>query len=799
MSVNTLMIEPSVVIKDAPTLEQNNLEEMMGMFQQHVLPFPTYLSFEPLIREIEKKAQKGKPTEAQVAQFVLDRLEAAPALFEPIVDPSTVEKNREVIDFLMMTVIPPTTGQLQLIKAMPPFNLQPFYTTPALQELFATKSVNYYFNENQFNFNCAMVVNACCLILNQFYDQKIKINNPFSLSIQYPGEALERHFKIAMDISHIQIVKLKPLQTLSQDQINKMLANVFDLELWLKNIPPQNFAFHGFVLGQLIDITDEEALSRLKFSLLESDAVVDPQKIKQLQNHLRTYFELPNLRLGITAIDFPKENAFSHKYKIRFDFLAQKQECLLSPENKNSIYEKACKYREVLLVEDIGKIGHITPIERDLLEEGIRSILVAPLLSKNQKVIGLLEIGAPNAYELNSFLELKFKSIIGLFALAVERSRNEIDNRIEAIVREQYTAIHPSVEWKFVENAYQLLEKREKDPRNAVIDPIIFHDVYPLYGQADIVGSSVKRNHAIQADMIDNLKKVKKVLLRGIRIGGFPLLHQYLMYADQNIAALENEFNSSDESRIVEWLHDEVHPLFWELSARYPDMSDLVTIYFNSLDPELRIVYRERKAYENSVTILNNMVGNYLEEQQKVAQQVIPHYFEKYKTDGVEYDLYVGQSLLNKGTFTPIHLKNLRLSQLIDMCEIARLVKNLQPSLPISLDTAQLVFVYNTPLSIRFRNDEKQFDVDGAYNVRYEILKKRIDKSLIEGTEERLSQAGKIAIVYLNEKERQEYLNYCEFLRYKGYIEDEIEDHLLGKLQGVQGLHALRIAVKYED
>jgi hypothetical protein len=125
------------------------------------------------------------------------------------------------------------------------------------------------------------------------------------------------------------------------------------------------------------------------------------------------------------------------------------------------------------------------------------------------------------------------------------------------------------------------------------------------------------------------------------------------------------------------------------------------------------------------------------------------------------------------------------------------LVEDLQTDLPVPLTTAQLIFTYSNPLSIRFRMDEKQFDVDGAYNVRYEILKKRIDKALIEGTDERLTQAGKVAIVYLQEKDKQEYLEYADYLISEGYITEEIEDLKIGKLQGVQGLRALRFTVKY--
>ena len=46
------------------------------------------------------------------------------------------------------------------------------------------------------------------------------------------------------------------------------------------------------------------------------------------------------------------------------------------------------------------------------------------------------------------------------------------------------------------------------------------------------------------------------------------------------------------------------------------------------------------------------------------------------------------------------------------------------------------------------------------------------------------------------EKERQEYLEYIDYLIHEGYVANEVEDLHIGKLQGVQGLQALRITVK---
>jgi hypothetical protein len=94
--------------------------------------------------------------------------------------------------------------------------------------------------------------------------------------------------------------------------------------------------------------------------------------------------------------------------------------------------------------------------------------------------------------------------------------------------------------------------------------------------------------------------------------------------------------------------------------------------------------------------------------------------------------------------------------------------------------------------------DEKQFEVDGAYNARYAIIKKRIDKSLVKGTNERLTQPGKIAIVYSQENVVQEYLDYIKYLQAEDLL-GEIEMLEIGDLQGISGLKAIRVEIVYQN
>jgi hypothetical protein len=126
---------------------------------------------------------------------------------------------------------------------------------------------------------------------------------------------------------------------------------------------------------------------------------------------------------------------------------------------------------------------------------------------------------------------------------------------------------------------------------------------------------------------------------------------------------------------------------------------------------------------------------------------------------------------------------------------MARKADWLKERLRVPLEMAHLILVQSTPLAIRFRPDEKQFDVDGAYNIRYEILKKRIDKAVIKGTAERLTQPGKIAIIYSQAREAGEYREYLAYLRASGYLTHDVEEVELEDLQGIQGLKALRVTV----
>ena len=82
--------------------------------------------------------------------------------------------------------------------------------------------------------------------------------------------------------------------------------------------------------------------------------------------------------------------------------------------------------------------------------------------------------------------------------------------------------------------------------------------------------------------------------------------------------------------------------------------------------------------------------------------------------------------------------------------------------------------------------------------MRYEIIKKRVDKATIKGTKDRLTLPGHIAIIYSMDRELDEYSRYIRYLQTKEYISGETEFLELTELQGVSGLKAIRLKVNLE-
>jgi hypothetical protein len=292
---------------------------------------------------------------------------------------------------------------------------------------------------------------------------------------------------------------------------------------------------------------------------------------------------------------------------------------------------------------------------------------------------------------------------------------------------------------------------------------------------------------------------VQKVVRKALAEVRFPLLENIAFKSDKYVDSVTDILLSEEELQIHEFLQDEVAEIFHHLADTRPSLKAEVEKYFGALDPQKNLIYHHRQHFEESISRLNDALAKFIDHEQVSAQQVFPHYFERYVTDGIDFNIYIGQSIAPTKKFDRLYLRNMKIWQLEVLAKAAVIANEIKTKLPVQLMTTQLILANSIPISISFRSSERKFDVDGAYNSRYEIIKKRIDKVRIKGTKERLTQPGKVAIVYSQPKEAAEYEEYIEFLQTRQLLKPGVEKIELEELQGVLGLKALRVEVNYDN
>ena len=764
-------------------------------------PFRCELSLAPLINFWTQVSAYSEFGRGPLPGIVREKVKQAPELAGVIEDMSVVAKHRELVDLMMSAMFPPAFWQQEYGAALFPFQLRAFYATSAFRRSLLNDdgSLRGRVNLDEHRLQAAKLLLAYELILERRYGIQLGVEIPVIFTSVDPATKLDRHFQLQLDWRFVEVKPLGAVAPVTAPVRRQLENGDIDVGLLRELLPPEKFVLRGFMILKAVDITDQEVLSSLKRDLIDKESIVSHARFQSLQAKIRTLFRRPDLHLGLAAVEGDRVLVLNDGMRDEHASVFADSAHHKTSEFTGSLYEQAVLQDRPLIIGDLRAWPDRTKIEDELIASGVRTFVCAPLHYQD-KVIGTLELISGKSGDLNATHLPKLDEVLPLFSMAVQRCVEELDTRIQALIKEKCTAIHPVVEWRFRKAVLNGLEHQTDLPDGAAeMEPIVFEGIYPLYGLADIRNSSVQRSLAIQADLLAQLRLAAAVVRAAREARFLPALDELGYFINKHIDHIERGVSSGDEIVVIGFLRTHVESLFDLLGGFGREVRAEIETYRAALDTRLATVYRRRRLFEESVARMAEALSSYLDRKEQIAQKMYPHYFEKQKTDGVDYQIYVGTSLLENGRFDPICLKNLRLWQLMLTCGIAVHAHRLRDQLPVPLDLTHLILVQHAPLSIRFRFDEKRFDVDGAYDMRYEIVKKRIDKAVVDGTTERVTQPGQIAIVYGQNAEAQEYRGYIEYLQSLGYLTGSVENLDLAELQGVQGLRALRVAVDLDN
>jgi len=235
-----------------------------GTGNPFAIPYSVQLCLEPLLDKVEQFVEAKDHGLRFLAKEVMRRVEDKPELRLPITDPETLMEHKELLDLLMLFLIPPADRETEMFKFSKPFEFSPIYVSDAMQQLMAMQDACYSFGSAFEEVRARHLVMVGCFILERVYGVEINVSPTAMLTVKDPVTNLDRFYKPTNEERYIKVEVAGETPKLSRKKIQHLLNNITNTELWLETLPAKKFTFHGIHLSMLTEVTEEEALSRLK-------------------------------------------------------------------------------------------------------------------------------------------------------------------------------------------------------------------------------------------------------------------------------------------------------------------------------------------------------------------------------------------------------------------------------------------------------------------------------------------------------------------------------------------------------
>ncbi len=626
------------------------------------------------------------------------------------------------------------------------------------------------------------------LVLRDIYQIKIPrsrlLDQPVIVSLKSPLYPEPRLIEFAFRSEQLTIARLDSqvdeladldLEQLLVEERSVKLIDSAQLEAWRVRLRLENYQLSGQLLLEGSDVTERETIRHITSLLIDRDSILRPDKFRRINKRLRSLFRATN------SLILSAENE-----QMRLFMSTERKELRASVYSMHSLAEshfaRAADANRVWNVPDLSQDCQ-TDCERSLLHQGVRSMLLIPLVVRAIKS----NKGARKLAGIVGLISDKPHNFDGLDCKYADELMPAFTAALRQAIQQRFTNIHPAVEWRFLQEA-------ERRSWGLPSEPIVFANVYPLYGISDIRGSSEERNRAIQADLLEQFQLGMRIVEAVCEFQESSLGEQLKLDLLEYIAQIQERVTVDAEASALRLLSDRLEVYLDYFGQCGTDALAAVETYRQSCNNDHKSVYVFRARYDQTISRINSLLKETWEGWQVRMQQIIPHYCDVESTDGINHMIYVGESVDSK--FSVYHLRSLRYEQLRAVCDCARTAFNFQSLYNTQLEVTHLVLVQDLTVDIiHDENTEKLFEVRGTRDIRYEIVKKRIDKAVDEEARTRITQPGMLTLVYSSEEEWAEYQQYLRYLSREGWVEPEIQLGTVEPLQGITGLKFARVRV----
>lgn len=765
--------------------------------------FKSVISFKKFIDFLKAGVQSGPSIKIPYFKWIIKKFKKFPELSNSV-PLEKLSEYEEMLELVSTCLLPLAADENSLWALSSPLSPQIFYSTNGFHRLMECLEHPVVLDPAKENADSEsekiMRELQYGMLLEKVYTLPYLKKTEWIRKFEDPDTGLDKYFQVNIDTRFIDIQPINQLPAMDCSSMSPASVWGEEFKKLQHKVSLNQFEARGFSIITLTDVTAEQAVKEVGRLVVHHSEKDKRPLFDEITHALQTVVGSKDYQFGLVPFLSINDRPALIFEKIPYSIILQAFLNFDVSKKEFSKLRNDFTRDPRMIIWSAGDMESHLPefVGNAFRRAGIGTYIMFPIYH-NEQVTGFFEISSKiGKYMLSEAQMVRLKPVFPIMTQLIQDIIARFNHSIENIIKEKFTSIQPAVQWKFNEAAWHYLRDHHDDEGADAVENIIFKNLHPLYGAVDIRNSTILRNQAMERDYTVQLRSLINAL-SSLNYHDKPQLDHIMTTANSWRQIIQDTLTTQLEVRLNEFFNLDVQNELENLLHAEPESTEFLIPYFQSIDEENGIAFENRRLLEAAIRKLNSTVNNFYENASAELLKIFPCYFEKFRTDGVEYDIYVGQSIVPREAFRKEHLQEMKRWQLRSMIQVVQLVHDLVPEMDFPLQTTQLLFVHPQTIDITFRKDERRFDVEGAYNIRYHIIKKRIDKVLILDSSERLTQPGKIAIIYFDDRDAQEFKGFIRELQDENLLLNDLEELDLEALQGVDGLKAIRIGVHLED
>ena len=262
-----------------------------------IMPLKPLISFDKLLRHYDALVDSDDELLATRAKEILKAQAPYPELRDGFQDVRLLETYKDIISLILQDSFSPILSTNEIKAASLPYYDIFFNSSQRFQKIINDAGPGFEPVLRNQEEGLDYIV-GCIVILNFYYGFHLDFSRPFFYDIP-DANGVMRHYRILYNADFLELIPTDKAKDLVQEDVDELLANLYDIDLWMEKIPPNSFQSKGFVISNMFDVTAEHSISEIKSELIASDKRGSENFMTDLQETFRSLFKLPNIKVGL--------------------------------------------------------------------------------------------------------------------------------------------------------------------------------------------------------------------------------------------------------------------------------------------------------------------------------------------------------------------------------------------------------------------------------------------------------------------------------------------------------------------